>query len=118
MLLIAAVVAVVAAVVAVAVVGLTVMMVVAVVAAAVAVVVGLMVMMVVAAVVAAVVAVAAIAAAVYQPMCLLRLPDVSCALVADWGFVADSANLNRIPSTLHLAMFSVVDRTQFSRDFL
>jgi hypothetical protein len=109
--------AVVAAVVAVAVVGLTVMMVVAVVAAVVAVVVGLMMTMVAAAVVAAVVAVAAIAAVVYQPMYLLRLPDVACALVADWGFVADSAYLNRIPSTLHLAMFSVVERTQFSRDF-
>ncbi len=109
MLLIAAlVVAVVAAVVAV-VVDLMVMMVVAVVAAAVAVVVDLMVMMVVA-VGVAVVAVAAIAAMVYQPMYLLRLPDVSCALVADLGFaVADSADLNRISSTLHLAMFSVVD---------
>jgi hypothetical protein len=111
LLIAALVVAVVAAVVAVVavVVGLTEMMVVAVVAAAVAVVVDLMVMMVVA-VGVAVVAVAAMAAVVYQPMYLLRLPDVSCELVADLGFaVADSADLDRISSTLHLAMFSVVD---------
>ncbi len=45
-------------------------------------------------IVAAVVAVAAMAAVVYQPMYLLRLPDASCELVADWGFaVADSADL-------------------------
>ncbi len=70
-------------------------------------VVGVMMMM---AVVAAVVAVAAMAAVVYQPMHLLRLPDVSCKLLADWGFaVADSADLIRISSTLNLAMFSIVD---------
>ncbi len=57
-----------------------------------------------------VVTVAAMAAVVYQPMYLLRLPDVSCELVADWGFtVADSADLIRISSTLNLAMFSIVD---------
>ena len=60
--------------------------VVAAVVAVAAVVVGLTEMMVVA-VGVAVVAVAAMAAVVYQPMYLLRLPDVSCALVAYWGFL-------------------------------